>query len=406
MTESGIRRPSWWATVSLVTRREITARVRTRAFALGTLANIAAILGLLFFFGPSRGEDVPAVAVTGASVLDLAPGGDRAHGPVDWRGASTPGAARRQVADKKVDAALLVHDGRTRLVVRRDTPDQVRAAVSAAVQQWATGRALRAQHTDMTLLHRQVVRAQPVTQTLGGTAAGGTALGAAVGVVTVLFFQVFGYGMLVAQGVVEEKSTRVVEVLLSTITPLRLMTGKVLGIGAAALLQMLLFAAAVMGADQLWGILPGGFPAAPALLAAVGWFVLGFVFFAFLFAAAGSLVSRAEDVSATVMPVLMTTMVPYGAAVAAVSDPTAAWVNVLRYVPPFSTLIMPLQVSVGAAGWLPNVVAALFLLAAAAGLAAFASHVYERSILRVGAAVRWRSALFTSGRAGVAPTPD
>ena len=264
-----------------------------------------------------------------------------------------------------MDAALLVHHEVTRLVVRQDTTDQVRSAVSAVVQQWAANRALRAQHTDMTLLAGQVGRSLPVVESVGGDTAGGTAMGAAIGIVTILFFQVFGYGMMVSQGVVEEKSTRVVEVLLCTVTPLRLMTGKVIGIGAAALLQMLMFAAAVAGADQFWDLLPGGFPAVPALLAAVGWFILGFFFFAFLFAAAGSLVSRAEDVPAAVMPVLMTAMVPYGAAVAAVADPTAPWVDVLRYVPPFSMLIMPLQISVGAAGWVPNAVAALLLLAAA-----------------------------------------
>jgi ABC-2 type transport system permease protein len=390
---------SWWPAVALVTKREVTARVRTRVFALGTLVNIAAILGLLFFFSPSQSDDVPGVAITGISAHGLFPGG-HTSASISWREEPTAEAARKQLTDRKVDAALLVHHEVTRLVVRQDTTDQVRSAVSAVVQQWAANRALRAQHTDMTLLAGQVGRSLPVVESVGGDTAGGTAMGAAIGIVTILFFQVFGYGMMVSQGVVEEKSTRVVEVLLCTVTPLRLMTGKVIGIGAAALLQMLMFAAAVAGADQFWDLLPGGFPAVPALLAAVGWFILGFFFFAFLFAAAGSLVSRAEDVPAAVMPVLMTAMVPYGAAVAAVADPTAPWVDVLRYVPPFSMLIMPLQISVGAAGWVPNAVAALLLLAAAGGLAAVAARVYERSILRVGTAVRWRTALFAREGSG------
>ncbi|MGW1146483.1 ABC transporter permease [Streptomyces sp. NPDC002454] len=385
------RLPSRRDAVLLVARREIGARVRNRAFVIGTLVNIAVIVGLLFFYAPSTDEDAPAVALTGTSVDAFAPGGG-GEGPIDWRAAPTEDDARGLLTDEEVAAALLVRDGTTRLLVRQDTSEQVRAAVAATVRQWATTRALEARQVEVAVLDDEVRRALPVVEGVDGDAPD-TAPGAAAGVVTVLFFQLFAYGLMVSQGVVEEKSTRVVEVLLATVTPLRLMTGKVLGIGATALVQILLFGVAVVGADALWGVLPGEFPATTALLAAVVWFVLGFGFFAFLFAAAGSLASRIEDTSTTVMPVLMATLLPYGTAIAAVSDPGAGWVEVLRYVPPFSMLIMPLQVSVGAAGWLPNLVAAVLLLAAAGGLAALAAGVYRRSILRVGAAVPWRTAL-------------
>ncbi|WP_316740283.1 hypothetical protein [Streptomyces sp. MK7] len=115
----------------------------------------------------------------------------------------------------------------------------------------------------------------------------------------------------------------------------------------------------------------------------------------FVFAAAGSLVSRAEDVSSAVMPVLMATLVPFGVAIATAQDLNATWVRVVQYLPPFSMLVMPLQVSAHHAGWGPNLLAALLMMAAAAGPAVLSARVYQRSILRIGTAVRRREALMS-----------
>ncbi|WP_327286319.1 MULTISPECIES: ABC transporter permease [unclassified Streptomyces] len=378
--------------VWLVTCREIAARVGTRSFVVGTLVNIGVILGLLFAFGSPDGEDPPVIVVAGAPVAAFATGAPSSGAP-RWENASDAADARRKVTDKDADAALVTDGDHTQLVLRHNTPSAARDAAAAAAERWATSRALQRQNVDEGRMRGLVAEALPAAELVGDPVPGGAGLGAALGVVTILFFQLFGYGMTVAQGVVEEKSTRVVEVLLATLTPFRLMTGKVLGIGAAALLQTALFGASVIVAVRFGHVLPATFPATVTMAAAVAWFVLGFAFFAFLFAAAGSLVSRAEEVSGAVMPVLMATMVPYGVAVAAAMDLTAPWVGVVQYVPPFSMLIMPLQVSAHAAGWTENLAAAALMVVAAAGLAVGAARVYERSILRMGSAIRWRVAL-------------
>ncbi|WP_329316844.1 ABC transporter permease (plasmid) [Streptomyces sp. NBC_01278] len=378
--------------VWLVTCREIAARVGTRSFVVGTLVNIGVILGLLFAFGSPDGEDPPVIVVAGAPVAAFATGAPSSGAP-RWENASDAADARRKVTDKDADAALVTDGDHTQLVLRHNTPSAARDAAAAAAERWATSRALQRQNVDEGRMRGLVAEALPAAELVGDPVPGGAGLGAALGVVTILFFQLFGYGMTVAQGVVEEKSTRVVEVLLATLTPFRLMTGKVLGIGAAALLQTALFGASVIVAVRFGHVLPATFPATVTMAAAVAWFVLGFAFFAFLFAAAGSLVSRAEEVSGAVMPVLMATMVPYGVAVAAAMDLTAPWVGVVQYVPPFSMLIMPLQVSAHAAGWTENLAAAALMAVAAAGLAVGAARVYERSILRMGSAIRWRVAL-------------
>ncbi|MFD8634940.1 ABC transporter permease [Streptomyces sp. NPDC059533] len=378
--------------VWLVTWREIAARAGTRSFVVGTLVNIGVILGLLFAFGSPDSEDQPVIVVAGAPVTAFATGAPAADA-ARWQSTADAAEARRKVRDKDADAALVTDGDRTRLIIRHNSPPAAREAAAAAAERWATSRALRQQNVDEERMRGLVTEALPAPELVGDPVPGGAGLGAALGVVTILFFQVFGYGMTVAQGVVEEKSTRVVEVLLATLTPFRLMTGKVLGIGAAALLQTALFGASVVVAVRFGHVLPATFPATVTMAAAVAWFVLGFAFFAFLFAAAGSLVSRAEEVSGPVMPVLMATLLPYGVAVAAAMDLTAPWVGVVQYVPPFSMLIMPLQVSAHTAGWTENLAAAALMALAATGLAIVAARVYERSILRMGSSIRWSTAL-------------
>lgn len=382
-------RSSATAAVLLVTKREIVARIANRSFIIGTLVNVAVILGLLFFFRTSGKEEPQAtVAVSGISASSLATSN---HG-VQWRNISDSRSARQDVSNGQADAAVIMDKARTTIIVREGTSPQARGAVEAVARQWATGQALKNQHVDVKRYQADVTASLPQVQKVSGGQSGAM-LGAAIGIVTILFFQLFGYGTMVAQGVVEEKSTRVVEVLLATLTPLRLMVGKVLGIGAAAVLQLAILGATVGVAVEYGHVLPAQFPATAVVLAAVGWFVLGFLFFAFLFAAAGSLVSRAEEVGSAVMPILMATMVPFGVAVAASQDLDAAWVGILQYIPPFSMLVMPLQVSVHAAGLWPNILAALLMIAAAGGLAVLAGRIYQRSILRVGASVRWGEAL-------------
>lgn len=384
-------RPGAFAAIRLVVGREVEARVANRSFVLGTVVSAAIIVGLLWFLAPSASQPHSTVAVAGTAVSEIVP--DAAStGSVEWRGVPDEAAARRLLADKDADAALLVDGSRTHLLTRSDTAPGVRDSVAALVQRWATMRALHARNVDTGGFARDVAASAPQVEIVD-PAAGGAETGAAVGIVTVLFFQLFAYGMLVSQGVVEEKSTRVVEVLLSTLTPLRLMAGKVLGIGIAGLIQLVAFGAAALAAVAFGHLLPDGFPAAATILVALGWFFVGFLFFAFLFAAAGSLVSRVEDVSATVMPILLLTVLPYGVAVAACADLSATWVQVIRYLPPFSMLVMPVEVSAHAAGWGDNAIAVVLMLAAVWALAATASRVYGRSILRVGMPVRWADAL-------------
>src|SRR5207302_10881710 len=127
----------------------------------------------------------------------------------------------------------------------------------------------------------------------------------------VLYAALLMYGTFVAQGVVDEKASRIVEILLSTVRPRQLLLGKVVGIGLVGFLQL-----AIVGGAGLVMALATKVVAVPAvgvgaIVGALLWFVLGFFLYSLLFAAGGSLVSRQEEVGAVISPITILLIVAY-----------------------------------------------------------------------------------------------
>ena len=229
----------------------------------------------------------------------------------------------------------------------------------------------------------------------------------AYAVVILTFMAILTYGNWVAQSVAEEKSGRVMELLITAATPRQLLTGKVLGTGAAGLTQY----AAIVGAAVVGFALSG--PISEALdlsgqgpislpdvdVTMIGsfgaFFLLGFILYSTLYAAAGSMVSRIEDVQQAAGPLIFLAMGGYFAAFTGLNDPDAGWVAALSIVPFFSPYLMParmLLTSVPAG----EVVIALALLGLAVAVAILvASRIYSAGVLmygqRVGIRTIWRA---------------
>ena len=207
----------------------------------------------------------------------------------------------------------------------------------------------------------------------------------------VFFMSAMMFGMTMAQSVVEEKQTRIVEILLSTISTRALLTGKILGNTVLAFAQVVAYAAVALiglavngGRLNLDGL---GLP----IVWFVGLFLLGFVMIAALYGAAASLVSRQEDIGTSTTPVTMMVMFPYFAIIALSSNPTA--LHVLSYIPFSAPVSVPMRVFTGDATWWQNSVSVLILAASVVIALWFAAMVYERSILRTGKALTWREVL-------------
>ncbi|WP_329061434.1 ABC transporter permease [Streptomyces sp. NBC_01429] len=376
------------ARVRLVYVRELRARMMTRGYVISLALLSLITFGLVIGFSLMGHTTSATVAVCGtpAPALGTAPPGVRVT--------SCDGMprARGLVRDNDADAAVVVGAGRASLLTRADTSDQARAGAEALARTWAGNQALLRQDVDLGRLARDTEAAAPTSVTVGKSV-GSLQLGAAASLIIVLFMQIVNQGSVIAQGVVEEKSTRVVEVLLATLTPLELLVGKVAGIVTAGMVQVAAMLGAVVGAQSVLSEPATAMPGPRALLVTVLWFLLTFAMFASLYAAAGSLVSRPEDLQGVLTPVMLLALAPVGAATAAAAQLSAPWVSVAQYVPPFSGLLMPLKASVGTVTVQEQMAAAGILLAVTACCMVLAARIYRNSVLRVGAPVRWRQAL-------------
>ncbi len=186
------------------------------------------------------------------------------------------------------------------------------------------------------------------------------------------------FGLAIAQSVVEEKQSRVVEILAAAIPVRQLLIGKVVGNSVMAIVQVVVMVGIGLVAMALVG---QGDVLAP-VLAAGGWFVvfflLGFAAVACVWAVAGSVATRSEDLQATTMPV---TFVVMGALFAGIFA-TGKWLVVASFVPLVSSVAMPVRMLEGGVPWWQPVVAGLLVLAAAALLVRLGARLYEGSLLR------------------------
>jgi ABC-type Na+ efflux pump permease subunit len=183
-----------------------------------------------------------------------------------------------------------------------------------------------------------------------------------VGVVFVvlIFITLVIYGMWVAAGVVAEKSSRVMELLISAASPGQLVIGKVVGIGLAGLVQYVAILipalATLLLQDRIASAIlgtSGGMELSlsaltPGLLAAYGAFwIMGFVLYALIYAAAGSLVSRAEDLQVLALPLSLVAIGGYLQAVMALSGGISPLIRISSYVPFWSPFVMLTRLAVG-----------------------------------------------------------
>ena len=209
----------------------------------------------------------------------------------------------------------------------------------------------------------------------------------------VLLAAIVIYGNLVLTGVVEEKSSRVVEVLLARIPAKALLGGKVVGIGLLGFAQLAVTALAALVASMAVDSVDLPAVTGGVLAWVLTWFVLGYALYAMIYGALGSLASRTEDAQAVAGPVGYVLVAGYWVSFMALSaDPDGPWARVLSLFPATAPLAMPGRIALGATAWWEPPLAVILTLAAIAGLVGFAGRVYRNAVLRTGAVLRLRDA--------------
>ena len=213
-----------------------------------------------------------------------------------------------------------------------------------------------------------------------------------------LFYAVLGYAMSVAHGVAEEKSSRVMELLLNAATPLQLLTGKIVGIGAAGLSQMVCLVVVGIGAlllqaplqAALLGANAGGLALfftgvfLPFYLLFLVYFLLAFFLYATLFAGLGAMVKRQDEVtSATQLP-LMLLILGWFPVIFGLTSPNATWMRVLSYLPFWTPMLMLVRIALGTVAWWEIVATIALMLVAILACAWFAARLYRLGVLMYG----------------------
>jgi len=222
----------------------------------------------------------------------------------------------------------------------------------------------------------------------------------AVVLISLLLFALIGSGSMIAMGVVEEKTSRVVELLLSTIKPGQLLAGKIVGIGAYGLFQMVVLGGALVGVITALGLFPElEINLGLAFLLMLVWFLLGFLVFALLFGGFAALVSRQEDIGSVTTPLMFALFVPYYVTMFLVpAQPDSTLSKVLSQVPLFAPFMMPTRAAAGVLEPWEMPLALAITAATIPALVWVSGRVYRRAVLHTGGRMKLTEALRPAGR--------
>ncbi len=210
-----------------------------------------------------------------------------------------------------------------------------------------------------------------------------------LGVAILLWIALGLSGSMVANGVVEEKATRIMEILLATVPPTRLLAGKVAGIGLIGLGQLAIVAAATIAAVDVTHVVTTPALGVEAILGYLLWFLLGYLLYATGYATMAALVSRQEEVQSAVAPINVFAIAAYLLAYVALVNPTSPLITAVSVLPPFAPILMPVRLATGDLPAWQGALALALTLAAIAGLIWVAGRVYANSATRIGARVRF-----------------
>lgn len=384
--------------IALVARREFVTRGRERGFLISTIITLAVVIGIIVISQATKGSsyDVgvtgPRAAALEAAVKAAPTAGDTKIHVTTY---DSEAGARSGVRDGSVDAAI--GDG-GQVFVKTDLNSTLGPIVNSAYAAVVSSERLHQQGIDPGKVSAALdVKPLSVHSLVSGQEDRAAKKAIAYIGVIMLYGQLISFGMIVAMGVVEEKSSRVVELLLSTIKPWQLLTGKILGIGALGLIQLALIAIAglitgsMTDAISLQGDIVG------TILSVVGWFILGYAFYSCAFAAAASLVSRQEELQNVTTPLTIILLASFFVSFKAISDPTGQLAQILSIIPPVSAMVMPPRIAGSDVPAGEIVLAIALMLAVIAILIRVGGRIYGSAVLRSGPRISWGEAL-RSGR--------
>ena len=353
--------------VRLVARREVTERVRERSFLISTgitFAIVAIVVALppLFGFGGPDKYTIAAMDEQGRAVAESA---QRLADEFDVELTVTAGPP----ADVTLEGGAIRSE---------EEPDgDLVSLLQVANQQL---------DVDARPALREVT-AKPPDPDREAMA------GVAFFAILILYGQILTYGYWVASGVVEEKASRVIEVLLATIRPQDLLAGKVIGLGILGLGQLLLISAFGVAVAGATGAIDVDADLVFAVALSLIWFVLGYAFYSAAFAVAGALVPRQEELQSSTTPLTMIILISLFVGFAVNENPDGTLAHVTAFIPTTAPITMPGRIVMGAVPAWEIVASVAVMVLSTLALVPLAGRIYAAVVLRTGSAVKLREAL-------------
>lgn len=357
--------PSLVQSVWLVASREIMARIRSKAFLISTGILLLFAVGSVVAGGiTSANPTLPKVAVVGSAAAAIA---------------ENPALDAVQ-SGSVADAEALVRDGSVEAAIVPATSADSPLDFSVIALDSAPGSVMGA------------LSVNPSVELLEPSGQNGflTYL-VAIGFGLVFFVSAMTFGTTIAQSVVEEKQTRVVEILMSAVPVRALLAGKIVGNSIMAFAQIATIGVLISAAMALTGQRVLLADIGPSVVWFAVFFAFGFVLLAALYAATASMVSRQEDVGSVTSPVMMLVMLPYFLVIFFNDNPTV--LTIMSYVPFSAPVGMPMRIFLGTAEWWEPLLALGILIATTLVVIVLGSRIYSNSLLRMGGRVSLKEAL-------------
>ncbi|WJY89262.1 ABC transporter permease [Corynebacterium confusum] len=384
------------ATIWTVAKREMAITAKTRAVqitvALLLLVTIGGITAANFFLGSDDEPDTVAVVEMPTEAFD--------NSGLDARGADDADQAAELVRNGDAEAALVPGDEGWDLISQDGNPSQtMTATINQVVEAYSSQTALQELGVSPAdyaqALPETTVNLVSVDETDGAASSEDeifsvlTVLAAAM----IIIFSVITFASLVGGRVTEEKSSRVVEIILSSVRPLDFLAGKILGVtifGFVTTLVLVGAGAAALAFTEFsdhfsldWGLFG---------VMLVGC-LLGLLFFGSLYAAAGSLIQRTEDLQSTQTPILILLILTAYVPAFGWNSLDSTLLQVAGWLPPFSMLTAPMQYAVGNFGAAQLALSYLLFAATTAAVIWLVARIYRGAILNNGKKMTWRAAL-------------
>ena len=377
--------------IVLVARREVRMRLRSRVFVGGTI--VMAVLVVVGIVAASllAGRTTPVrVGFSGGSqALERSFTATAAAlgANVTLSDIADVTAGKAQVTAGTLDVLVTGSSTAPTAVVKVAIPSNVDSALylaSEAARLSEAGLPPAAVSSAMALVPVQILQPSTPkdTQNLFAGLAVGILLWIALGI----------YGSQVAQGVVEEKATRIMEILLATIPPSRLLAGKVIGVGLVGLLQLTIVGAAALVAVHVTNVASIPALGVTAILGDILWFLLGFLFYATAYSAVASLVSRQEEVQSAIAPISIFQIAGYLLMYASLPNASGPLATVCSLLPPFAPILMAVRMASSDVPFWQVGLAAALIVVSIVGLTWLAGRMYTNAAMRIGARVRFMDA--------------